>query len=118
MQIRTTARQPGLRVRQEVIPSRYKAKQAGLDRTLLTAYTGPHNCHAWCALIGSHGHSTQQSSAPAHCQDKRGCLSGFGGSGNRRGSRRRGGVGPDVNPPSGKPGGKPGVLPFLADGER
>jgi len=53
VQIRTTARQPGLRVRQEVIPSRYKAKQAGLDRTLLTAYTGPHNCHAWCALIGS-----------------------------------------------------------------
>ena len=45
MQIRTPAGQPGLRVRPDDVPNRYQAKQAGLGRTLLAAYTGTHHGH-------------------------------------------------------------------------
>jgi hypothetical protein len=45
MQIGTPARKPGLRVGPDDVPSRYEAKQAGLDYTLLAAYTGTHHGH-------------------------------------------------------------------------
>ena len=45
MQVRTPAGEPGLRVGLDDVPSRYEAKQAGLVRTLLAAYTGTHNGH-------------------------------------------------------------------------
>ena len=64
MQVRTPAGQPGLRVRQDVVPNRYEAKQAGLDRTFLTAYTGARHRHARTtaagALFSSHGHSSNK----------------------------------------------------------
>jgi hypothetical protein len=56
MQVGTPARQPGPRVGPDDVPSRYKAKQAGLDRTLLAAYTGTHRGHTRDMLLGSHGH--------------------------------------------------------------
>jgi hypothetical protein len=34
-----------LRVRPDNVPNRYEAKQAGLDRTLLAAYTGTRHGH-------------------------------------------------------------------------
>ena len=45
VQVSTPARQTGLRVRPDDIPSCYETKQAGLSRTLLAAYTGTHNGH-------------------------------------------------------------------------
>jgi hypothetical protein len=45
MQVRTPAREPGLRVGLDDVPSRYEAKQAGLLRTLLAAYTGTRYGH-------------------------------------------------------------------------
>jgi hypothetical protein len=45
MHVCTPARQPGLRVGPDNIPNRYQAKQAGLGRTLLAAYTGTHHRH-------------------------------------------------------------------------
>ena len=45
MQVRTPAGKPGLRVGLDDVPSRYEAKQAGLLRTLLAAYTGTHDGH-------------------------------------------------------------------------
>ena len=45
MQVRTPARQPGLRVRLDDVPDRHKTQQTGLDRTLLAAYTGTHDGH-------------------------------------------------------------------------
>jgi hypothetical protein len=45
MQVRTPARQPGPRVGLDDVPSRYEAKQAGLGRTLLAAYTGTQRGH-------------------------------------------------------------------------
>ena len=45
MQVSTPARQTGLRVRPDHVPSCYETKQAGLDRTLLAAYTGTHHGH-------------------------------------------------------------------------
>jgi hypothetical protein len=43
MHIGTPARQPGSRVRPDDVLNRYQAKQAGLGRTLLAAYTGTHD---------------------------------------------------------------------------
>jgi len=65
MQIRTPARQPGPRVGLDDVPSRYKAKQAGLDRTLLAAYTGTHRGHTRDMLFGSRGHYTEKSTVSA-----------------------------------------------------
>jgi hypothetical protein len=45
MQVRTPAGKPGLRVGLDYFPNRHEAKQAGLVRTLLAAYTGTHNGH-------------------------------------------------------------------------
>jgi hypothetical protein len=56
MQVRTPARQPGPRVGLNDVPSRYEAKQAGLDRTLLAAYTGTRRRHTRDRPLGSHGH--------------------------------------------------------------
>ena len=56
MQVGTPARQPGPRVGLDDVPSRYEAKQAGLDRTLLAAYTGTHRGHTRDMLLGSRGH--------------------------------------------------------------
>jgi len=60
MQVCTPARQPGPRVGLDDVPSRYEAKQAGLDRTLLAAYTGTHRGHTRDMLFGSFGHYTKQ----------------------------------------------------------
>ena len=65
MQIRTPARQPGPRVGLDGVPSRYKAKQAGLDRTLLAAYTGSHRGHTRDMLFGSRGHYNNKSTVSA-----------------------------------------------------
>ena len=56
MQVRTPARQPGPRVGLDDVPSRYEAKQAGLNRTLLAAYTGTRRRHTRDRPLGSHGH--------------------------------------------------------------
>jgi hypothetical protein len=45
VQVRTPAGEPGLRVGLDDVPSRHEAKQAGLLRTLLAAYTGTHDGH-------------------------------------------------------------------------
>ena len=56
MQVRTPAGQPGSRVGLDDVPSRYEAKQAGLDRTLLAAYTGTRRGHNRDMPLGSRGH--------------------------------------------------------------
>jgi len=56
MQVSTPARPLGPRIGLDGVPSRYKAKQAGLDRTLLAAYTGSHRGHTRDVLFGSRGH--------------------------------------------------------------
>ena len=61
MQVRTPARQPGPRVGLDDVPSRYEAKQAGLDRTLLAAYTGTHRGHTRDMPLGSRGHDINKS---------------------------------------------------------
>ena len=61
MQVRTPARQPGPRVGLDDVPSRYEAKQAGLDRTLLAAYTGTHRGHTRDMPLGSRGHYIDKS---------------------------------------------------------
>jgi hypothetical protein len=65
MQVRTPARQPGPRVGLDGVPSRYKAKQAGFDRTLLAAYTGTHRGHTRDMLFGSLGHYSDKSTVSA-----------------------------------------------------
>ena len=65
MQVRTPARQPGPRVGLDGVPSRYEAKQAGLDRTLLAAYTGTHRGHTRDMLFGSRGHYNDKSTVSA-----------------------------------------------------
>jgi len=45
VQVSTPARQTGLRVRPDDVPSCYETKQAGLGRTFLTAYTSTHHGH-------------------------------------------------------------------------
>jgi len=65
MQVRTPARQPGPRVGLDGVPSRYKAKQAGLDHTLLAAYTGTHRGHTRDMPLGSHGHYINESTVSA-----------------------------------------------------
>ena len=65
MQVRTPARQPGPRVGLQDVPSRYQAKQAGLDRTLLAAYTGTHRGHTWNMPLGSRGHYGDKSTVSA-----------------------------------------------------
>jgi len=65
MQVRTPARQPGPRVGLDGVPSRYQTKQAGLDRTLLAAYTGTHYGHTPGMPLGSRGHYQTQSTVSA-----------------------------------------------------
>ena len=65
MQICTSARQLGPRVGLDDVPSRYEAKQAGLDRTLLAAYTGTHHGHTPDRLFGSRGHNISKSTVSA-----------------------------------------------------
>ena len=65
MQIRTPARQLGPRVGLDGVPSRYKAKQAGLYRTLLAAYTGTQRGHTRDMLFGSRGHYSDKSTVSA-----------------------------------------------------
>ena len=65
MQIGTPARQPGPRVGLDDVPSRYKAKQAGLNRTLLAAYTGTHRGHTQDMPLGSRGHDNNKSTVSA-----------------------------------------------------
>ena len=65
MQVRTPARQPGPRVGLDDVPSSYEAKQAGLDRTLLAAYTGTHRGHTRDVPLGSHGHYIHKSTVSA-----------------------------------------------------
>ena len=65
MQVRTPARQLGPQVGLDGVPSRYKAKQAGLDRTLLAAYTGTHHGHTPDRLFGSRGHNISKSTVSA-----------------------------------------------------
>ena len=45
VQVSTPARQTGLRVGPDDVPSCYETKQAGLGRTFLAAYTGTHHGH-------------------------------------------------------------------------
>jgi len=45
VQVRTPAGEPGLRVGLDDVPHRHEAKQAGLLRALLAAYTGTHDRH-------------------------------------------------------------------------
>lgn len=72
MQIRTPARQPGPRVGLDNVPSRYEAKQAGLDRTLLAAYTGTHRGHTRDMLLGSRGHYSNKSTVSARLRYRAG----------------------------------------------
>ena len=72
MQIRTPARQPGPRVGLDNVPSRYEAKQAGLDRTLLAAYTGTHRRHTRDMLLGSRGHYSNKSTVSARLRYRAG----------------------------------------------
>jgi hypothetical protein len=65
MQVGTPARHPGPRVGLDDVPSRYQAKQAGLDRTLLAAYTGTHRGHTRDMPLGSHGHYIHESTVSA-----------------------------------------------------
>ena len=65
MQVRTPARQPGPRVGLDDVPSRYEAKQAGLDHTLLAAYTGTHRGHTRDMPLGSRGHDDTKSTVSA-----------------------------------------------------
>ena len=65
MQVGTPARQPGPRVGLDDVPSRYEAKQAGLDRTLLAAYTGTHKGHTRGRPLGSHGYYIPKSTVSA-----------------------------------------------------
>jgi hypothetical protein len=58
VQVRTPAWQPGPRVGLDNVPHRHEAKQAGLNRTLLAAYTGTHYRHTRRTMFGSHGHSS------------------------------------------------------------
>jgi hypothetical protein len=60
MQVRTPARPLGPRVGLDGVPSRYEAKQAGLDRTLLAAYTGTQRRHTRDMPFGSRGHDKRQ----------------------------------------------------------
>jgi hypothetical protein len=64
MQVRTPAGQPGPRVRLDDVPNRHEAKQAGLDRTLLAAYTGSHHGHTRRMLLGSFGHYDNKFTVP------------------------------------------------------
>jgi hypothetical protein len=68
MQVRTPARQPGPRVGLDDVPSRYEAKQAGLDRTLLAAYTGTHRGYTRDMPLGSYGHYDNKSTVSAGLQ--------------------------------------------------
>jgi hypothetical protein len=63
MQVCTPARQPGRRVGLDGVPSRYEAKQAGLGRTLLAAYTGTHHGRIRGMLLGARGHYIIKSTA-------------------------------------------------------
>jgi hypothetical protein len=56
MQVRTPAGEPGLRVRLDDVPNHHKAQQAGLNRTLLAAYTGTQDGRTSGVPPGSYGH--------------------------------------------------------------
>jgi hypothetical protein len=66
MQVRTPAGQPGLRIGPDDIPYRYQAKQTGLGRTFLAAYTGTHHRRIRGMLLSSYGHPSNESTASAH----------------------------------------------------
>jgi hypothetical protein len=72
MQVHTPARQPGRRVGLDGVPSCYEAKQAGLDRTLLAAYTGTHYGRIRGMLLGARGHYTTKSTASASLKHRPG----------------------------------------------
>ena len=77
MQVRTPARQPGPRVGLNDVPSRYEAKQAGLYRTLLAAYTGTHRRHTRDRPLGSHGCYIHKSTVSAGLRYRQGtCADG------------------------------------------
>ena len=63
MQVSTPARQPGPWVGLDDVPSRYEAKQAGLNRTLLAAYTGTHHGRIRGMPLGARGHYIVKSTA-------------------------------------------------------
>ena len=63
VQVRTPTGQPGWRVRLDGVPSRYEAKQAGLGRTLLAAYTGTHHGRIRGMPLGARGHYIVKSTA-------------------------------------------------------
>jgi hypothetical protein len=60
MQVRTPAGEPGLRVGLDDVPDCHEAKQAGLGRTLLAAYTGTRDGCIPGMLLGPFGHFRQQ----------------------------------------------------------
>jgi hypothetical protein len=69
MQVRTPAREPGLWVGLDDVPYRDKTQQAGLDRTLLAAYTGTHYGRTRGVPLGSRGHLSNKltvSGLPRH----------------------------------------------------
>ena len=74
MQVRTPARQPGPRVGLDDVPSRYEAKQAGLNHTLLAAYTGTHRGHTRDMPLGSRGHYSNKSTVSAGLRLRAGTL--------------------------------------------
>jgi hypothetical protein len=65
MQVHTPAGQPGRRVGLDGVPSCYEAKQTGLDRTLLAAYTGTHHGRIRDMPLGARGHYITKSTASA-----------------------------------------------------
>ena len=65
VQVRTPAREPGLRVGLDGVPDCHEAKQAGLLRTLLAAYTGTDDRHTRGVPLGSYGHSGYKSTVSA-----------------------------------------------------
>src|SRR5580693_5209271 len=58
MQVRTPAREPGLRLGLDDAPTCPEPKQAGFLRTLLAVYTGTHHGHNGGVPLGSYGHSS------------------------------------------------------------
>ena len=68
VQIRTTARQPRPGVRNQVVPGRDEAEQAGFGRTLPAAHAGAHRRHAPRGPRGWRGRSACHSTAPVRPQ--------------------------------------------------
>jgi hypothetical protein len=94
MQVRTPAGQPGPRVGLNDVPSRYEAKQAGLDRTLLAAYTGTHRGHTRDRPLGSHGCYIHKSTVSAGLRYRSGTCADGPLRLMRQGSRKATGIRP------------------------